>query len=201
MKSEDEIVGNTELELDFRPVTPERWKDLEKLFGPRGAIGGCWCMWWRIKRADFEKQQGDDNHEAMCSIIESGKVPGILAYSNGEAIAWCSVAPREDYPVLDRSPTLKRVDDQPVWSIVCFFIAKAHRHQGLSSKLLKGAVEYATQNGASIIEGYPIEPKKDSTPDIYAFTGMASTFKKLGFQEVARRSETRPIMRFFIEQQ
>lgn len=191
---------NTERKLDFQPVTPERWNDLETLFGPRGAIGGCWCMWWRIKRADFEKQQGDGNHEAMCSIIESGKVPGILAYSNGEAVAWCSVAPREDYPVLDRSPTLKRVDDQPVWSIVCFFVAKAYRHQGLSSEILKGAMEYASQHGARIIEGYPIEPKKDRAPDIYIFTGMASTFKKLGFQEVARRSASRPIMRYFVEQ-
>ena len=190
----------TGLELDFHPVTPERWKDLEKLFGPRGAIGGCWCMWWRIKRVEFEQQQGEGNHEAMCSIVESGKVPGILAYSNGEVIAWCSVAPRGDYPVLDRSPKLKRVDDQPVWSIVCFFVGKDYRHMGLSSKVLQGAVEYASQQGARIVEGYPIEPKKDRTPDIYAFTGMASTFKKLGFQEVARRSESRPIMRYFIEQ-
>lgn len=189
-----------ELKLDFRPVTPERWKDLEKLFGPRGAIGGCWCMWWRIKRADFEKQQGEVNHEAMRSIVESGKVPGILAYHNGEVVAWCSVAPREDFPVLDRSPILKRVDDQPVWSVVCFFVTKAYRHHGLSSKLLRGAVEYASQQGARIVEGYPIEPKKDRAPDIYAFTGMTSTFKKLGFQEVARRSQSRPIMRYYVEE-
>ena len=190
----------TVLELDFHPVTPERWVDLEKLFGPRGAIGGCWCMWWRIKRVEFEQQQGEGNHEAMCSIVESGKVPGILAYSAGEPIAWCSVAPRGEFSVLDRSPILKRVDDQPVWSIVCFFMAKDYRHQGLSAIMLQAAVEYASQHGARIVEGYPIEPKKDRTPDIYAFTGMTSTFKKLGFQEVARRSGSRPIMRYFIEQ-
>ena len=84
--------------------------------------------------------------------------------------------------------------------LVCFFVAKAYRHQGLSSKVLQGAVEYASQQGARIVEGYPIEPKKNRTADIYAFTGMASTFKKLGFQEVARRSESRPIMRYFIDQ-
>ena len=193
-------MAKTVLELDFHPVTPERWVDLEKLFGPRGAIGGCWCMWWRIKRVEFEQQQGDGNHEAMCSIVESGKVPGILAYSAGEPIAWCSVAPRGEFSVLDRSPVLKRVDDQSVWSIVCFFMAKDYRHQGLSAIMLQAAVEYASQQGAHIVEGYPIEPRKDRTPDIYAFTGMAPTFKKLGFQEVARRSESRPIMRYFIEQ-
>ena len=190
----------TVLELDFHPVTPERWVDLEKLFGPRGAIGGCWCMWWRIKRVEFEQGQGDGNHEAMCSIVESGNVPGILAYFAGEPIAWCSVAPRGEFSVLDRSPVLKRVDHQPVWSIVCFFIAKDYRHQGLSAIMLQAAVKYASQHGARIVEGYPIEPKKDRTPDIYAFTGITSTFKKLGFQEVARRSESRPIMRYFIEQ-
>ena len=187
------------IELDIHPVTPERWEDLEQLFGPRGAIGGCWCMWWRIKRKDFEQQQGQGNRDAMCSIVESGKVPGIIAYSNDEPVAWCSVAPREDFPVLDRSHVLKRVDDQPVWSVVCFFMAKGYRHKGLSSRMLKEAVEYATENGARIVEGYPITPKKDQAPDIYIFTGLESTFLKAGFMEVARRSESRPIMRYFIE--
>jgi GNAT superfamily N-acetyltransferase len=193
-------VEAADLELDIQPVTTDNWPDLEKLFGPRGAIGGCWCMWWRIKRAEFEKQQGDGNHEAMCSIVASGKVPGILAYHDGEPVAWCSVAPREDFGVLDRSPVLKRVDDQPVWSVVCFFMAKGYRQIGLSSRMLEAAVEYASQHGVRIVEGYPIEPKKDSTPDIYAFTGMATTFKKMGFEEVARRSETRPIMRYYLDQ-
>ena len=187
------------IELDIHPVTPERWEDLEQLFGPRGAIGGCWCMWWRIKRKDFEQQQGQGNRDAMCSIVESGRVPGIIAYSNDKPVAWCSVAPREDFPVLDRSHVLKRVDDQPVWSVVCFFMAKGYRHKGLSSRMLKEAVEYATENGARIVEGYPITPKKDQAPDIYIFTGLESTFLKAGFVEIARRSESRPILRYFIE--
>jgi GNAT superfamily N-acetyltransferase len=192
-------MSTQELELVFHPVTPDRWDDLEQLFGPRGAIGGCWCMWWRIKRKDFEQQQGEGNHDAMCSIVDSGKVPGILAYSDGAPVAWCSVAPREDFPVLDRSPILKRVDDRPVWSIVCFFIAKDYRHQHLSSRMLKAAVDYAAQHGARIVEGYPITPKKDQAPDIYIFTGLESTFVKAGFVEVARRSEFRPIMRYSLE--
>jgi GNAT superfamily N-acetyltransferase len=192
-------MSTQELELVFHPVTPDRWDDLEQLFGPRGAIGGCWCMWWRVKRKDFEQQQGEGNHDAMCSIVDSGKVPGILAYSDGAPVAWCSVAPREDFPVLDRSPILKRVDDRPVWSIVCFFIAKDYRHQHLSSRMLKAAVDYAAQHGAKIVEGYPITPKKDQAPDIYIFTGLESTFVKAGFVEVARRSEFRPIMRYSLE--
>ncbi len=147
-------------DLKFLPLTPERWDDFEKLFGPRGAVGGCWCMWWRMKRAEFERHQGNDNRLAMRAIVLSGEVPGILAYHADSAIGWCSVAPREAFPVLDRSPVLKRVDDQPVWSVVCFFIARGFRQQGVSEQLLRAALVYAQQEGAHIVEGYPIEPKK-----------------------------------------
>jgi GNAT superfamily N-acetyltransferase len=186
-------------DLKIFPLTSNRWNDFEALFGPRGAVGGCWCMWWRIKRAEFESQQGEGNRLAMRGIVESGEVPGILAYANGVPVAWCSVAPRESFPVLDRSPVLKRVDDLPVWSVVCFFFARQYRSKGLSSTLLESAVKYAARQGAVIIEGYPIEPKKKDTPDIYAFTGLVSTFRKVGFVEVARRSKFRPIMRYSIE--
>src|SRR4030042_265170 len=98
--------------ITFSPLTPERWSDFEKLFGPRGAIGGCWCMWWRLKRSEFERHQGDDNRQTIRAIVLSGEVPGILGYVNERAIGWCSVAPRDAFPVLDRSPVLKRVDDQ-----------------------------------------------------------------------------------------
>ena len=41
-------------ELDIRPLTPDRWADLETRFGPRGACAGCWCMWWRLTRREWE---------------------------------------------------------------------------------------------------------------------------------------------------
>lgn len=184
--------------LFFHPVTPERWQDLETLFGPRGACGGCWCMWWRIKRSQFEEQKGPGNRKALKKIVDSGEVPGLLAYADGQPIAWCSVDPRETYPVLERSRILKRVDDKAVWSVVCFVVAKPFRRTGVSAKLLKAAVEYAQEQGARIVEGYPVEPRKTSMPDIFAYHGLSSTFRKVGFVEVARRSETRPIMRYFI---
>ena len=184
--------------LEFHPLTPDRWRDLQALFGPRGAVGGCWCMWWRLKRSEFERRQGDGNKRALKKIVASGEEPGILAYAGGQPIGWCAVAPREAYPVLDRSPTLKRVDDRPVWSVTCFFIARPWRRKGVTVALLEAAIEYAARRGATIVEGYPVEPKKDSMPEVYAFTGMASAFRKAGFIEVARRSETRPIMRYML---
>jgi GNAT superfamily N-acetyltransferase len=99
---------------------------------------------------------------------------------------------------LSRSRVLKPVDDQPVWSVVCFFVARSQRHKGLTVKLLKAAVEYARANGARIIEGYPVEPKEGKSPDVFVYTGLFSAFKQAGFSEVLRRSETRPIMRFIL---
>lgn len=184
--------------LLFHTVTHDRWVDLEALFGERGAVGGCWCMWYRLKRSEFDAQKGAGNRRAMREIVSSGRAPGILAYLDGEPVGWCSVGPRSEYPVLGRSWVLKPVDDQPVWSVVCFFIAKPYRGQGMSGILLEAAVRYAREQGASIVEGYPVDPRKESTPDVFAFTGLASTFLRAGFEEVARRSETRPIMRKYL---
>jgi len=181
--------------LEFHSLTPDRWSDFEDLFGPRGACGGCWCMWYRLKRSEFEKQKGEGNKKAMKTLVDGGNVPGLMAYSDGKPVAWCAVAPREDFSALERSRILKPIDDKPVWSIVCFFVEKNHRRQGLNIALLKAAIAFAKQRGAKILEGYPVEPKKDSMPDVFAFYGLASAFKKAGFKECLRRSETRPIMR------
>jgi GNAT superfamily N-acetyltransferase len=185
--------------LEFHPVTPDRWDDFEVLFGERGACGGCWCMWFRLKRSEFERQKGEGNRLAMKAIVEAGDVPGILAYADGQPVGWCSVAPRETFGVLQRSWVLKPVDDQPVWSIVCFFIGKPYRRKGLMGKLIEAAANHAAAHGAKIVEAYPVEPKKAEVPDVFAYTGLASAFRKAGFAEVARRSETRPIVRRFIE--
>ncbi len=183
------------MKLTFEPVTLDRWADFEELFGKRGACGGCWCMWWRLKRSEFERQKGDGNRRAMRALMEAGEVPGILAYTDDRPVGWCSVAPRSSFPVLGRSRILKPLDDTPVWSIVCLFVHKDYRDRGISVKLLEAAVDYARGQGAEIIEGYPVEPKKDRMPAVFAFTGLAAAFLHAGFTERARRSPTRPIMR------
>ncbi len=180
----------------FYPLTPERWSDFEKLFGPRGACGGCWCMYWRLSRTQFDDQQGELNRRNIKALVDSGNSPGILAYSGDEPVGWCSIAPREEFPTLGRSRILKPIDDQTVWSVVCFFVSRDQRRKGLTIQLLKAAVEYARANGARIIEGYPVEPKDGKSPDAFVYTGLFSAFKQAGFTEVLRRSVTRPIMRF-----
>ena len=186
------------LALAFHPLTPDRWSDLERLFGARGACGGCWCMWWRLRRSEFDARKGEPNRRAFHEIVHSGAEPGILAYADGEPVGWCAVQPREAYPVLGRSRTLKPVDDQAVWSVTCFFVARGFRKRGVTTRLLRAAVEHARARGGRIVEGYPIEPRKDHVPEAFAWTGFASAFKRAGFKEVARRSDTRPIMRYVV---
>jgi GNAT superfamily N-acetyltransferase len=184
-----------EPELQFRPVTPAQWPDLQALFGPSGADGGCWCMWWRITRAEFTRGVGESNRRAMQAIIEGDEVPGLLAYQEGRPVGWVSVAPRERFPVLDRSRTLRRVDDQPVWSIVCFFVDRGARRTGLCGRLIEAAAAYARRNGARLLEAYPVDPDHPTVRGDQAFTGLLPTFLKAGFRVAARRSARRVIVR------
>lgn len=185
-------------EIAVRPVTLAEWPDMQALFDEPGPHHGCWCMYWRVRRADFQRQYGEPLHQAMEAIVRAGRVPGLLAYHQGRPVAWCSVAPRDEFPPLDRSPTLKRVDDQPVWSIVCFFITRPYRHRGLQDILITAAIAYARENGARIVEAYPLLPEKASEEPYERYMGVLTTFERLGFREVARRSERRPIMRYQI---
>jgi GNAT superfamily N-acetyltransferase len=187
------------MRLEFQPLTKRRWADFERLFGERGACGGCWCMWWRLRRSEFDKNKGNKNRQAMEAIVAAGEEPGILAYTGEIPIGWCAVAPRESYPVLGRSRILKPVDNASVWSVVCFFVDKRHRRQGVTVQLLHATLAYVKRKGGTIVEGYPVEPKKNPMPAAFAWTGIASAFRRAGFKECARRSPTRPIMRFYIE--
>jgi len=181
--------------LEVFPVTADRWRDFEKLFGPRGACGGCWCMAWRLGRSAFEKNKGERNRRAMKRIIGKNEIPGILGYLGGEPVGWCSVCPREVYPALGRSRVLAPVDEKPVWSVTCLFIDRRFRGKGVSVAMLKAAREHVGRMGGKIVEGYPVEPTMSAMPAAFAWTGTARAFLRAGYVEAARRSRTRPIMR------
>jgi len=155
-------------------------------------------MWWRLPRSRFVQQKGAGNKRAFQRIVAAGDAPGLLAYRDGEPVGWCAVAPRETYPRLERSRVLKRVDAERVWSVTCFFVARPMRRRGVTVALLEAAVRYARARGARIVEGYPVEPRRGSMPDAFAWTGTAAAFRRAGFVEVLRRSATRPIMRFVV---
>jgi hypothetical protein len=176
------------------PLTPERWADFETLFGPHAITKGCWCMWWRMSRSDFSAASGQQKMNCMREIVSQSREPGILGYLDGKPVAWCSIAPRDEFPSLDRSRTLGRVDDQAVWSMVCFYFAVGYRRSGLMGRMIELGIEHARERGARIIEAYPIDPqRKLNSGEI--FMGLVAIFARAGFSEVARRSPTRPVMR------
>lgn len=180
--------------LRFHPLTPDRLPDLEALFGPRGACAGCWCMFWKQTRPEYEKGRGAPNRDAMRRQVRAGVVPGILAYDAEGPVGWCAVEPRAAFPRLARSRTLAPLDDAPVWSVPCFFVARRARGTGVTAALLGAAAAHARRSGATILEGYPVEPRGEIA-DAWLYTGLASTFLRSGFEEVARRSPTRPMVR------
>lgn len=192
------IITIDKSKLCFHPLEKSRWKDFDKLFGERGACGGCWCMAWRLIRSEFQRQSGEGNKKAMKKLVNANETIGILAYYNNEPIGWCAVAPREKYVRLENSKVLKRIDDKPVWSITCFFIDKKFRRQGISTELIKAVIKFCKSKGVKIIEAYPTVPYANNIPAAFAWTGIPSAFEKAGFVEVERRSRTRPMMRYFM---
>ena len=181
--------------IHYFPATADRWDDIEKLFGERGACGGCWCMTWRQSASEFQANKGDKNRAMFRKIVKRGAEPGVLAYSGSEPVGWCAVAPRDQFPRLNNSRVWAPVDDQPVWAITCLFVKKEFRNHGLSAKLVEAATKLAKKQGAKIVEGYPQELKAKRLPDAFVWTGLATSFTKVGFEVAVRRSEQKPVMR------
>jgi GNAT superfamily N-acetyltransferase len=182
--------------LDVRPLTPERWDDLVELFSRPGASipRGCWCMFYRQSGGGADSARSDANRAALRAIVDSGSVPGLIGYEDGSPVGWISLSPREEYAKLRRSPVMKPVDDRPVWSIVCFFVDKRARGRGVTAGLLDAAIRYAKEQGAATLEAYPVD-KPDRSTDDFMFFGAKTLYDRAGFDEVARRKPTRPVVR------
>jgi GNAT superfamily N-acetyltransferase len=176
----------TDLDLRIEPLTPERWPDLEALFGKGGASYGCWCMFFR--RASGEASRAAENRADLEALTASDPAPGLLAYDGSDAVGWVGLGPRATFPRLVRSRNLKAVDAQPAWSVVCFYVARRRRGEGIARVLLDGAVAFARNHGAPVIEGYARDTGDEHVSADSAFPGTVSLFERAGFHEVARYS-------------
>jgi GNAT superfamily N-acetyltransferase len=186
--------------LTFEPLTKSNWDKFVKLFGSKGACGNCWCMYYRLKKTDFEEGKVDDgNKNAMKELVWENRPAGLLGFYEGQPIAWCAFAPREDFIKLENSRVHKRIDNKMVWSIPCFFIHKDFRLHGVSAELLKGVTNYAKKNGIKIIEAYPTIPTKDKLPDSFAWIGLYKSFERTGFEIADRTSKNRPMVRYYTD--
>lgn len=184
-------------QLTFEPLSKTNWGKFVQLFGERGAFGNCWCMWPRLRRPDFQEGKvNDGNKLAMKELVWDEKPTGILAFHEELPVAWCAFAPREDFGRLERSRVHKRIDNEHVWSIPCFFVDKSFRKLGVSVALLKGVIRYAREQNIQIIEAYPTVPTQEKLPDSFAWIGLYRSFEEAGFQIVDRKSKNRPMVRF-----
>ena len=187
------------MRLALRPLTPETWEDFEALFRAKGCsvARGCWCMYYREQgRQEVPpgKRLRDLRHARMKQLAAADPTPGLIGYRGDAPVGWISLAPREQFAKLARSPVMKAVDDARVWSVICFVVPSAHRGEGVAAALLAGAIAYARRKGARILEAYPVD-RRGRVDDESLWFGTASMFEKAGFVEVARRKPTRPILR------
>ncbi|MEI6124355.1 MAG: GNAT family N-acetyltransferase [Bacteroidota bacterium] len=185
-------------QLTIEPLTLKNWDKFVQLFGNNGACGHCWCMYYRLPKAEFFEGKVDDgNKAAMKELVWNDKPAGLLGLIDGEPIAWCAFAPRQDFLKLQKSRVHKPIDDKPVWSMPCFFTHKNYRKLGLSVAFLKTIIVYAQQNNICILEAYPTIPTQEKLPDSFAWIGLYKSFERAGFQIADRTSANRPMMRFY----
>src|SRR5882762_2631044 len=188
------------MKLTVRPVTLERWPDLEAIFNARGCsvARACWCMAYRLSGAREPLPRGvtrsQANRASLKALVDAGNPPGLIGYCGKVPVGWVSIGPREEYAKLKRSPVMKAVDERSVWSVICFVVPAEHRGQGVAQALLTRAVAYAKKQGATLVEAYPVD-KPARSNDEYMWFGAKSMYDNAGFKEVARRKPQRPIVR------
>jgi GNAT superfamily N-acetyltransferase len=187
--------------MDVAAATPDRWADVEIVFGTKGDPARCWCQWF-YAGAQATAAFAAANREALHARVQQGQQPpGVLAYRDDEPVGWCAVAPRPTYTRLPRSEALRdtpadELADPTVWSVTCFVVRVGHRRGGVARSLLDGAVGLARESGARVVEAYPIDvAAKRHTSSAELYHGPLSTFLSAGFREVARPRSFRPVVR------
>jgi GNAT superfamily N-acetyltransferase len=188
--------------LEIHSVTADRWEELAALFGPSGAFAHCWCTWWRQTGAEFSQgveANGAGNRTLMHALVEAGSEPGLLAYRDGQAVGWMSVAPRLQYGRILRSrrigPAPEEAADERIWSIVCFWIPRPERGKGIANALLDAAVDHARSRGATTLEAYPVDTAGGRQPNANLFTGTLAMFQRAGFRQVDRPRGSQLVVR------
>lgn len=183
------------------PAEPDRWADLEVVFGSRGDAAHCWCQWFKLDRATFDGSSDAERRAALQQQVTAGPAPGVIAYRDGSPAGWCAVEARPAYPQLGRSRLLREstaaaAEDSAVWSVSCFVVRRQFRRQGVAGDLLDAAVEHARAGGARTLEAYPVDvERRAGVAAAELYHGSLSLFLARGFEIVRRPSAARAVVR------
>jgi GNAT superfamily N-acetyltransferase len=168
-----------------RPATIERFNDVATMLGPKNPHSSvCWCLSHRVDSRTNAELIGPARGEYVKSLCERDVAPGVLAYDADEVVGWAAVAPRSELPFA-RSTKIPHVDELPVWSVWCIRVRPGHRGQGISNRLLNGAVAYARVHGAPAVEGYPVDNKGAKVDSTMAYVGTRALFERAGFTKAS----------------
>ena len=171
--------------IEVFPATADRFDDVAALLGPGDpAAPACWCLYFRLTSSEFGKVTGAARSAYLKALCAREDSPGMVAYLDRVPVGWCALGPRHEFGRLERSRTIPKVDDLPVWAVVCFVVRPGYRRQGVAGTLLDAAVEYARSRGAVALEGYPVDTGGKRISSAFAYVGSASMFERAGFRRV-----------------
>jgi GNAT superfamily N-acetyltransferase len=148
----------------------------------------CWCLSYRVPGKENLSLHREARGERVRELMKQGP-PGVLAYDGDEVVGWAAVAPRAELPFA-RSTKIPHVDDQPAWSVWCIRVRPGHRGRGISHVLLDGAVTYAAERGAPVVEGYPVDNEGRKVDLTMAYVGTRKLFDDSGFEMAATTEAT-----------
>jgi GNAT superfamily N-acetyltransferase len=187
--------------IEVHPLTPARFADLASLFSQGGDPKWCWCMYFRVRGLDWSNSTPASNREGLERLSRKGPTPGLVGYRDGQPVGWVSLGPRESYERLEHSKVLARVDDTPVWSIVCFVVARRARRKGVASAMLDAAIGYAREHGARVLEAYPVDTGHARVASAAVYRGPLSMFERAGFKVAATRQWNRSTERKIVRRE
>lgn len=194
----------TSAAVEVHAATPERWPDVVTVFGSRGDPSWCWCQYFLTIGSSYG-ESAKRNKAALQKQVRGTveRPPGLLAYMDAEPVGWLQVGPRADFPRVVRNKSAARVleqgdgDTDAVWRATCFVVRVGHRRHGVTRALLEAAVGFARDQGATALEGHPVDvsARVGKQASASLFFGVLSTFLDQGFVEVGRTGPSRPIVR------
>ena len=184
------------MNIKLKPLVKENWKDFENLMGEKGGCGGCWCMTFRIPSREFEENKFEGNKKLMKELVHTKRPTGLIGYIDEEPVGWIALAPREDYLKIEKSRSLKRIDDKPVWSMTCFYVKKEYRRKGVSGRLIQLVQAYAKKQKIKVLEAYPVVPYAEKVSPPFLWTGVLSSFINNGFKIVRQNGKSKAMVRY-----